>query len=99
MWWTSASSIRPSAIATCDIATREWIASISGVPDVRGRRARPNTTTPKPHNTPHAIATSHACPQMRAVELTDAMAGRSVVNRPQFAGGSKVSMDGAYGKK
>ena len=23
----------------------------------------------------------------------------SVVNRPQFAGGSKVSIDGAYGKK
>ena len=23
----------------------------------------------------------------------------STVNRPQFAGGSKVSMDGAYGKK
>ena len=26
-------------------------------------------------------------------------ADRVTVNRPQFAGGSKVSMDGAYGKK
>jgi hypothetical protein len=25
--------------------------------------------------------------------------GKRILNRPQFAGGSKVSMDGAYGKK
>jgi hypothetical protein len=24
---------------------------------------------------------------------------KAILNRPQFAGGSKVSMDGAYGKK
>jgi hypothetical protein len=28
-----------------------------------------------------------------------ALSGLRKVNRPQFAGGSKVSMDGAYGKK
>ena len=28
-----------------------------------------------------------------------AQAAKGCVNRPQFAGGSKVSMDGAYGKK
>ena len=28
-----------------------------------------------------------------------AYSDEGLVNRPQFAGGSKVSMDGAYGKK
>jgi hypothetical protein len=39
----------------------------------------------------------------RAIKAHDVMptvnSFRMYLNRPQFAGGSKVSMDGAYGKK
>jgi len=37
-------------------------------------------------------------PRNRRLVHTD-LIRKGILNRPQFAGGSKVSMDGAYGKK
>ena len=48
----------------------------------------------------HSNAGAHLYRQRVYVHAIVEKCKRSIgVNRPQFAGGSKVSMDGAYGKK
>ena len=47
----------------------------------------------------HAITVGLADNEMGDISSAAKNVGTGHMNRPQFAGGSKVSMDGAYGKK